>query len=77
LKPYFLPLPPQDFVAKKNGGDMVLPEGAARFAVTIDGTESNEELAALKGSAAVFAMLEVRHLPFPTEYHYVNAVLQV
>eukprot|EP00873_Tetraselmis_striata_P013600 jgi/Tetstr1/433864/TSEL_023046.t2 len=49
----------KDFVARSTGGAMPLPAGAARFAVTIDGSESNEDLAALKGSAADFAMLEV------------------
>eukprot|EP00951_Prasinocladus_malaysianus_P014418 scaffold109698_cov22-Prasinocladus_malaysianus.AAC.1 len=54
-------VPHQQFVAENKNGDMDLPEGAARFAVKIDGSESFEDLAVLKSSEAVFAMLEVRH----------------
>jgi len=49
-------IPLKSFVAD---GAKTLPGGATRFSVTIDGTESFEEIAALKDSEAVFAMLEV------------------
>ena len=44
--------------ARQNGGHS-LPAGADRFAVTIDGTESEEEVASLKDSDAVMALLEI------------------
>ena len=40
--------------ASQNGGHS-LPSGAGRFAVTIDGTESEEEVRSLKNSDAVMA----------------------
>ena len=45
----------QDFAA----GRTDLPEGVTRFAVSIDGTESHDDIAKLNGSGAVMAMLEV------------------
>ncbi len=44
--------------ASRNGGHS-LPPGAGRFAVTIDGTETEEEVASLKKSDAVMALLEI------------------
>lgn len=44
--------------ASQNGGHS-LPSIVTRFAVTIDGTESEEEVASLKGSDAVMALLEI------------------
>ncbi|KAA6429562.1 MAG: chloroplast 1-hydroxy-2-methyl-2-(E)-butenyl-4-diphosphate synthase precursor [Trebouxia sp. A1-2] len=44
--------------ASQNGGHS-LPPGAGRFAVTIDGTETEEEVASLKKSDAVMALLEI------------------
>lgn len=41
---------------------MALPPGVKRFAVTINGTETEEEVASLTGSEAVMAMLEVWHM---------------
>ncbi len=44
--------------ARQNGGHS-LPPGAGRFAVIIDGTETEEEVASLKNSDAVMALLEM------------------
>lgn len=44
--------------ASQNGGHS-LPPGADRFAVTIDGTETEEEVASLKSSEAVMALLNI------------------
>lgn len=44
--------------ASQNGGHS-LPAGVTRFAVIIDGTESEEEVASLKGSEAVMALLQI------------------
>ena len=44
--------------ASRNGGHS-LPPGAGRFAVTIDGTETEEEVASLKKNDAVMALLEI------------------
>lgn len=41
------------------GAAQQLPEGAKRFAVAVDGTESSEEIAALKDSEAVMALLDI------------------
>uniref|UniRef100_A0A061S1H7 4-hydroxy-3-methylbut-2-en-1-yl diphosphate synthase (ferredoxin), chloroplastic n=1 Tax=Tetraselmis sp. GSL018 TaxID=582737 RepID=A0A061S1H7_9CHLO len=52
-------IPLKKYAAENKDGDMRLPEGAARFAVAIDGTETFDEIASLKGTKAVFATLEV------------------
>lgn len=44
--------------ASQNGGHS-LPPGVTRFAVTIDGTESEEQVASLKGSEAAMALLQI------------------
>lgn len=44
--------------ASQNGGNS-LPAGAGRFVVTIDGTESEEQIKALKGSDAAMALLQI------------------
>lgn len=44
--------------ASQNGGHH-LPPGVTRFAVTIDGTESEEQVASLKGSEAAMALLQI------------------
>lgn len=44
--------------ASQNGGHR-LPPGVDRFAVTIDGTESEDEVASLKKSDAVMALLKI------------------
>ncbi|KAL3136509.1 hypothetical protein ABBQ38_005759 [Trebouxia sp. C0009 RCD-2024] len=44
--------------ASQNGGHS-LPAGVSRFAVIIDGTESEEQVASLKGSEAVMALLQI------------------
>ncbi len=44
--------------ASRNGGHS-LPPGAGRLAVTIDGTETEEEVASLKKSDAVMVLLEI------------------
>jgi (E)-4-hydroxy-3-methylbut-2-enyl-diphosphate synthase len=41
----------------KAGGDPALPGGAGRFVVTIDGSESEADIASLKDSPAVMALL--------------------
>lgn len=46
----------RDYAAK----GVTLPEGAARFAITVDGTESEAEVEALKGSKAVMVLLDVK-----------------
>lgn len=51
-------LPLKEAIAAKNSGGIQLPEGAARLAVTIDGTESEEELAQLGQVDAIVALLE-------------------
>ena len=45
--------------ASQNGGHS-LPPGVARFAVTIDGTESEEEIASLKKSEAAMVLLQIK-----------------
>lgn len=45
----------KDFAA----GRTDLPEGVTRFAVSIDGTESHDDIAKLNGAGAVMAMLEI------------------
>lgn len=44
--------------ASQNGGHS-LPPGTDRFAVTIDGTETEEEVASLKSGEAVMALLNI------------------
>ena len=44
--------------ASQNGGHS-LPPGVTRFAVTIDGTESEEQVASLKNSEAAMALLQI------------------
>lgn len=44
--------------ASQNGGHS-LPSGVTRFAVTIDGTESEEQVASLKNSEAAMALLQI------------------
>lgn len=44
--------------ASQNGGHS-LPEGAGRFVVTVDGTESEEQIQALKGSGAAMVLLQI------------------
>ncbi|CAL8469861.1 g9403 [Coccomyxa elongata] len=44
--------------ALRNGG-VHLPEGAGRFCVSVDGTETEEDVAALRDSGAVLALLNV------------------
>lgn len=44
--------------ASQNGGHR-LPDGAGRFVVTIDGTETEEQIQALKGSHAAMALLQI------------------
>eukprot|EP00884_Botryococcus_braunii_P018770 jgi/Botrbrau1/5577/Bobra.97_2s0008.1 len=46
----------RDYAAK----GVTLPEGAARFAITADGTESDAEVEALKDSKAVMVLLDVK-----------------
>lgn len=46
--------------ASQNGGPS-LPPGAGRFVVTVDGTESEEEIKCLKGSQAAMVLLQVLH----------------
>lgn len=41
-------LPLREAAKLQQGGEVPLPGGAGRFAVTVDGTESEEEVAALK-----------------------------
>ena len=36
-----------------------MPEGAGRFVVTVDGTESEEQIQALKGSGAAMVLLQI------------------
>ena len=44
--------------ASQNGGHS-LPPGVTRFAVTIDGTESEDQVASLKNSEAAMALLQI------------------
>ncbi|KAK9843665.1 hypothetical protein WJX81_001770 [Elliptochloris bilobata] len=45
--------------ARAGAGGPPLPQGAERFAVVVDGTESEEELASLQDSAAVMVLLDI------------------
>ncbi|GMH42640.1 hypothetical protein BSKO_10559 [Bryopsis sp. KO-2023] len=49
----------KDVVAMSNGSAVELPEGAGRLAVAMDGTETTEEIAALKNIDAVMAFVDV------------------
>lgn len=44
---------------QQQGGEPALPEGAARYAVTLDGTESDAELAKLKALKPIMVLINV------------------
>ncbi|CAK0779583.1 hypothetical protein CVIRNUC_004810 [Coccomyxa viridis] len=49
-------LPLREAASAIRSGGVSLPEGAGRFVVSVDGTESEEDVTALKGSEAVMAL---------------------
>lgn len=54
-------VPLRDALARADAdGTIPLPDGAGRFAVTLDGTESEEEVKGLKGLDAVMAIFSIK-----------------
>lgn len=62
-------------VAEASAGGVQLPQGASRFAVFVDGTESDADLAALKGLDAALVLLKTA--PGTSRVHSSRRVFEV